>query len=53
MTPEEEITLLKANVEHLQHAVGSLITWLAQSSVQPISMNEATLLLNILNGVKR
>jgi hypothetical protein len=49
-THEQEIARLSIELKATQKALGSLISWMASSSVSPIRMDEASTLLNILNG---
>lgn len=49
---ENEITKLKAEVEALKKALGTLISWLPQSANSPIRVDEAAELLKIMNGRK-
>lgn len=50
MTPQQEIAGLKLEVKALKETLGTLISWMVTSSVSPIRMDEASTLLNILNG---
>lgn len=47
---EQEIAELKLEVNQLKRALGSLITWMAQSSNSPIRRDEASTLINMMNG---
>ncbi len=49
-TPEQEIARLQLDVQALQQTLGRLISWIAQSANSPIRSDEASRLLNILNG---
>lgn len=49
-TPEQEIAGLKLEVMALKKALGTLISWLPQSANSPIRQDEASRLLNIMNG---
>jgi hypothetical protein len=49
-TPEQEIAGLKLEVAALKKALGNLIAWTAQSSNSPIRVDEASTLLNQMNG---
>lgn len=51
-TPDQEIAWLKLEVKALKKALGTLLTWLPQSANSPIRVDEASKLLNILNGHK-
>jgi hypothetical protein len=50
VTPQQEIAGLKLEVKALKETLGTLISWMVTSSVSPIRMDEASTLLNILNG---
>lgn len=50
MTPEQEIAGLKLEVKALKSALGLLISWMAQSANSPIRRDEASKLLNVMNG---
>jgi len=50
MTPDQEIAGLKLEVAQLKKALGTLLTWLPQSANSPIRIDEASRLLNIMNG---
>ena len=47
---EQEIARLTLEVKALQKSLGSLISWMASSANSPIRTDEASTLLNILNG---
>jgi hypothetical protein len=49
-TPEQEIAGLKLEVKALKKALGTLIAWLPQSANSPIRVDEASTLLNMMNG---
>lgn len=49
-TVEQEIAGLKLEVKALQKALGTLISWLPGSANAPIRVDEASTLLNIMNG---
>ncbi len=42
MTPEQEIAKLQMEVAALKRALGSFITWTAQSANSPITVDEAS-----------
>jgi len=50
MTHDQEIAGLKLEIYALKKALGMLISWLPQSANSPIRIDEASRLLNILNG---
>lgn len=50
LTAEQEIAGLKLEVKALKKALGNLIAWTAQSSLGVIRMDEASTLLNQMNG---
>lgn len=50
LTPEQEVAGLKLEVKALKKALGNFIAWTAQSSVSPIRIDEASTLLNQMNG---
>ena len=50
MTKDQELAGLKLEVAALKRTVGLLISWMAQSASSPIRVDEASTLLNILNG---
>jgi len=50
LTPEQEIAGLQLQVKDLQKALGHLITWMAQSANSPITVEDASTLINMLNG---
>ena len=50
MTPEQEIAGLKLEIKAIKRALGNFIAWTAQSSVSPIRVDEASTLLNQMNG---
>jgi hypothetical protein len=50
MTRDQEIAGLKLEVKALQKALGTLISWMSQSAGSPIRIDEASRLLNIMNG---
>jgi hypothetical protein len=50
MTQEQEIAGLKLEVKALQKALGTLLSWLPQSANSPIRVDEASRLINIMNG---
>jgi len=52
MTHTQEIAGLKLQVRQLKKAVGLLISWLPQSANSPIRVDEASRLLNIMEGVE-
>ena len=45
---KERAEALETDVGQLRHVVGTLISWIAQSSVSPLSQGEAQELLAIL-----
>jgi hypothetical protein len=49
-TKDQEIAGLQLEVKALKKALGMLISWLPQSANSPIRIDEASRLLNILNG---
>ena len=49
-TTDQEIAGLKLEVKALKKALGNFIAWTAQSSVSPIRIDEASALLNQMNG---
>lgn len=49
-THDQEIARLQLDVKALKKALGTLITWLPQSANSPIRADEASRLLNIMNG---
>ena len=49
-TQDQEIARLKLDVKALQKALGTLLSWLPQSANSPIRQDEASRLLNIMNG---
>jgi hypothetical protein len=49
-TKDQEIAGLKLEVRALKKALGTLIAWLPQSANSPIRVDEASHLLNIMNG---
>jgi len=51
-THDQEIAGLKLEVRALKKALGTLISWLPASANSPIRVDEASRLLNILNGTE-
>ena len=51
-TQEQELAGLKIKVRALEKTLGTLIAWTVQSANSPIRMDEASRLLNILNGTE-
>jgi hypothetical protein len=51
MTTEQEIAGLKLQIKQLQKALGNFIAWTAQSANSPIRRDEASTLINQMNGV--
>lgn len=51
-TVAREVAGLKLQVKDLQRTVGTLISWIAQSANSPIRIDEASTLMNILNGTE-
>ena len=49
-TQEQEIAGLKLEVLALKRALGNFIAWTAQSANSPIRRDEASTLLNQMNG---
>ena len=49
-TTEQEIAGLKLEVKALKKALGTLLAWLPASANSPIRLDEASTLLNIMNG---
>lgn len=49
-THDQEIAGLKLEVKALKKALGNFIAWAATSSVSPIRIDEASTLLNQMNG---
>lgn len=49
-TQEQDIARLSLEVKALKETLGALISWLPQSANSPIRVDEASRLLNILNG---
>lgn len=49
-TADQEIAGLKLEVKALKKALGTLLSWLPQSANSPIRVDEASELLNIMNG---
>jgi len=49
-THDQEIAGLKLEIKALKKALGTLLTWLPQSANSPIRLDEASHLLNIMNG---
>lgn len=47
---ERQVLRLTREVKALQKALGTLLAWLPQSANSPIRMDEASRLINILNG---
>jgi hypothetical protein len=47
---EQRIAKLELDVKAIKKALGNLIAWSAQSSVSPIRIDEASTLLNQMNG---
>jgi len=47
---DQDIAKLQLEVKALKKALGTLISWLPQSANSPIRTDEASRLLNILNG---
>lgn len=50
MTHDQEIAGLKMEVKALKKALGCLISWMVTSSVSPIRQDEASTLLDWMNG---
>jgi hypothetical protein len=50
LTTAQEIAGLKLQVKDLQKALGHLIAWMAQSANSPIRGDEASTLINMMNG---
>lgn len=50
MTQDQEIAGLKLKVRALEWTVGTLVCWIAASSLGVIRVDEASKLLNVLNG---
>ena len=50
MTQAQKIAKLRMDVRLLKKTLGMLISWMAQSSVSPIRRDEASELLNVLDG---
>lgn len=50
LTQDQEIAGLKLEIKALKKALGTLLTWLPQSANSPIRLDEASRLLNIMNG---
>jgi hypothetical protein len=50
LTIEQQIARLELEVKAIKKALGNLIAWSAQSSVSPIRRDEASTLLNQING---
>jgi len=49
-THDQEIAGLKLEVKALKKALGTLLSWLPQSANSPIRVDEASTLLNMMNG---
>ncbi len=49
-TIDQQIAKLQLEVTALQKALGTLLAWLPQSANSPIRIDEASRLLNIMNG---
>ena len=49
-THDQEIAGLKLEVKALQKALGTLLSWLPQSANSPIRLDEASRLINMMNG---
>lgn len=49
-TNDQEIAGLKLQVKQLQKALGTLLAWLPQSANSPIRVDEASTLINMMNG---
>jgi hypothetical protein len=49
-TTEQEIAGLKLQIKALQRALGNFIAWTAQSANSPIRIDEASSLLNQMDG---
>lgn len=47
---DRQIAGLQLEVKALKKALGTLIAWLPQSANSPIRVDEASTLLNMLNG---
>jgi len=50
-TLEQEIAGLKLEIAALKRALGNFIAWTAESANSPIRIDEASELLNQMNGV--
>jgi hypothetical protein len=50
LTHDQEIAGLKLEVKALKKSLGALIAWMSTSSVSPIRQDEASTLLNWMNG---
>lgn len=49
-THDQEIAGLQLEVKALKKALGTLLAWLPQSANSPIRIDEASALLNMMNG---
>jgi hypothetical protein len=52
MTQDQEIAGLKLEVKALKKALGMLLSWLPQSANSPIRIDEASRLINVMNGLE-
>ena len=50
LTPEQQIAGLHLEMKATKKALGNLIAWMATSANSPIRMDEASTLLNQMNG---
>jgi len=49
-THDQEIAGLKLEVNQLKNALGNLIAWMTSSANSPIRRDEASTLINMMNG---